>query len=190
MVQLLATIYQLLTTGSSCTKRELYYLHLELAQTPAYTYDTLEDVCALLDADPWELHVYNTSKGLIAGPIVLTLSDGQRIDCNGRWGTAVPLDVGSVTEIRLAAKLVLVVEKDTVFKRLLEDGILSTFPDTLVLITVEGKVCFKRGLWYDYTCAIAGQRISGCFNATAAEKDFRLDARAHLRTDGCRSAWN
>ncbi|XP_309793.5 meiotic recombination protein SPO11 [Anopheles gambiae] len=138
MVQLLATIYQLLTTGSSCTKRELYYLHLELAQTPAYTYATLEDVCALLDADPWELHVYNTSKGLIAGPIVLTLSDGQRIDCNGRWGTAVPLDVGSVTEIRLAAKLVLVVEKDTVFKRLLEDGILSTFPDTLVLITAKG----------------------------------------------------
>uniref|UniRef100_A0A182PJD5 DNA topoisomerase (ATP-hydrolyzing) n=1 Tax=Anopheles epiroticus TaxID=199890 RepID=A0A182PJD5_9DIPT len=138
MVQLLATIYQLLTTGTSCTKRELYYLHLDLAQTPAYTYATLDDVCALLDADTWEMNVFNTSKGLIAGPMVLTLSDGQIIDCNGRWGTTVPLDVGSVVDIRLTAQLVLVVEKDTVFKRLLEDGILTKFPETFLLITAKG----------------------------------------------------
>uniref|UniRef100_A0A182YKK2 DNA topoisomerase (ATP-hydrolyzing) n=1 Tax=Anopheles stephensi TaxID=30069 RepID=A0A182YKK2_ANOST len=124
MVKLLATIYQLLATGTCCTKRELYYLHLELAQTPGYTYAALDDICALLDADPWELNVFNTSKGLIAGPIVLTVSGGTTIDCGtNRWGTAVPLDVGSVVAIQLSARLVLVVEKDTVFKRLVEDGI-------------------------------------------------------------------
>uniref|UniRef100_A0A182SYD8 DNA topoisomerase (ATP-hydrolyzing) n=1 Tax=Anopheles maculatus TaxID=74869 RepID=A0A182SYD8_9DIPT len=139
MVKLLATIYQLLATGTSCTKRELYYLHLDVAQTPAYTYAALDDICALLDADAWEMNVFNTSKGLIAGSMVLTLSDGQAIDCGAhRWGTAVPLDVGSVVAIRLNARLVLVVEKDTVFKRLLEDGILNKFPNTVVLVTAKG----------------------------------------------------
>uniref|UniRef100_A0A182WFZ1 DNA topoisomerase (ATP-hydrolyzing) n=1 Tax=Anopheles minimus TaxID=112268 RepID=A0A182WFZ1_9DIPT len=139
MVKILATIYQLLATGTSCTKRELYYLHLELAQTPAFTYAVLDDITALLDADTWEMNVFNTSKGLIAGPMVLTLSDGQTIDCRiNRWGTPVPLDVSSVIELQLTAKLVLVVEKDTVFKRLLEDGIFDKFPDTLVLITAKG----------------------------------------------------
>ncbi|XP_052890165.1 meiotic recombination protein SPO11 [Anopheles moucheti] len=139
MVKILATIYQLLATGTSCTKRELYYLHLDLAQTPHYTYAVLDDIGALLDADTWEMNVFNTSKGLIAGPLVLTLSDGQTIDCRiNRWGTPVPLDVSSVIELRVTAKLVLVVEKDTVFKRLLEDGIFTTFPDTIVLITAKG----------------------------------------------------
>uniref|UniRef100_A0A182NCA3 Spo11/DNA topoisomerase VI subunit A N-terminal domain-containing protein n=1 Tax=Anopheles dirus TaxID=7168 RepID=A0A182NCA3_9DIPT len=105
MVRMLATIYQLLATGTVCTKRELYYLHLELAQTPAYTYAALDDISALLDADPWEMNVFNTAKGLIAGPLMLTLSCGQTIDCNTRWGTSVPLDVGSVVEIQLTAKL-------------------------------------------------------------------------------------
>uniref|UniRef100_A0A182R0Z0 DNA topoisomerase (ATP-hydrolyzing) n=1 Tax=Anopheles farauti TaxID=69004 RepID=A0A182R0Z0_9DIPT len=135
MVRMLATIYQLLATGTVCTKRELYYLHLELAQTPGYTYAALDDICALLDADTWEINVFNTSKGLIAGPMVLMLSCGQTIDCNTRWGTSVPLDVASVIDIRLTAKLVLVVEKDTVFKRLLEDGIQDKFPNTIVLVT-------------------------------------------------------
>ncbi|XP_049292128.1 meiotic recombination protein SPO11 [Anopheles funestus] len=139
MVKILATIYQLLATGTSCTKRELYYLHLDVAQTPAYTYAVLDDIGALLDADTWEMNVFNTSKGLIAGPMVLILSDGLTIDCStNRWGTPVPLDVSSVVELRTTAKMVLVVEKDTVFKRLLEDGILNLFPETLVLVTAKG----------------------------------------------------
>ncbi|KFB41705.1 AGAP010898-PA-like protein [Anopheles sinensis] len=138
MVRLLASVYQLLATRTSCTKRELYYLHLDLAQSPCYTYAALDDVCALLDADAWELNVFNTSKGLIAGPLVIKLACGRTVDCNVRWGTSVPLDVGSVVELQLSATLVLVVEKDTVFKRLLEDGIMEKFSNRVLLITGKG----------------------------------------------------
>ncbi|XP_053674916.1 meiotic recombination protein W68 [Anopheles nili] len=138
IVRMLASIHQLLVTNSSCTKRELYYLHVELAQTPAYAYSTLDDICALLDVDAWEMNIFNTSKGLIAGPMMLKLNSGHTIDCNIRWGTSVPLDVGSVVDIQFSAKLVLVVEKDTVFKRLLQDGLLDKYPSTFVLITGKG----------------------------------------------------
>ncbi|XP_058065682.1 meiotic recombination protein SPO11 [Anopheles bellator] len=139
IVRMLATIYQLLTTGTSCTKREFYYLHLDLAQTSACCYAALADACALLEVDAWEVNVFNTAKGLVAGPLLLTLDSGQTIDCcSARWGTSVPLNVASITKLQCTAKVVLVVEKDTVFKRLLEDGIVETFANTVLLVTAKG----------------------------------------------------
>ncbi|XP_058122359.1 meiotic recombination protein SPO11 [Anopheles ziemanni] len=156
MVRLLASIYQLLATRTSCTKRELYYLHLDLAQSPCYTYAALDDVCALLDADAWELNVFNTSKGLVSGPLLIKLACGRTVDCNARWGTSVPLDVGSVVELQLSAALVLVVEKDTVFKRLLEDGIMEKFCNRLLLITGKG--------YPDISTRLLLKKISICTN--------------------------
>uniref|UniRef100_A0A182FBX0 DNA topoisomerase (ATP-hydrolyzing) n=2 Tax=Anopheles albimanus TaxID=7167 RepID=A0A182FBX0_ANOAL len=139
IVRMLANVHQLLTTGTSCTKRELYYLNLDLVRSPACSYAALADVCALLDVEPWELNVFNTSKGLIAGPLVLTLGSGETIDCGRcRWGTPVPMDVGSVMMLQSTAKAVLIVEKDTVFKRLLEDGLMSKSANSVLLITAKG----------------------------------------------------
>ncbi|ETN67182.1 hypothetical protein AND_001014 [Anopheles darlingi] len=139
IVRMLATVHQLLTTGTSCTKRELYYLHLDLVRSPACCYAALADVCALLDVEPWEVNVFNTSKGLIAGPLVLIMGSGETIDCSTcRWGTPVPMDVSSVMLVQSTAKAVLVVEKDTVFKRLLEDGLMAKCANSLLLITAKG----------------------------------------------------
>lgn len=66
--------------------RELYYSEPELTQSQRNVDTTIKDICCILEAKPWELGVFSSSKGILAGNIRLTLPDDDIIDCNAFAG--------------------------------------------------------------------------------------------------------
>lgn len=60
----------------------MYYSQPELTQSPGRVNWITRDICCMLEAKPWELGVFSSSKGLLAGNIRITLSDDDIIDCN------------------------------------------------------------------------------------------------------------
>ncbi|XP_053686922.1 meiotic recombination protein SPO11 isoform X2 [Sabethes cyaneus] len=121
---LLTEIFKLLASQSSCTKRELYYRDPKLTRNQRHVDEGLRDICSLLKADPWELKVFASSKGLVAGPLQFRSKNEEMVDCFNSLGTSIPCDVHGLVEITVNADLLLIVEKDTVFRRLLDDGVL------------------------------------------------------------------
>lgn len=125
--------------------------------------EALKTICCVLDASPWELGVLSTSKGLIAGPLQIHLPNNVVIDCgidrNGKLyynlnlvhkenistliflgvysaGILLPHLTYGITDLQTTAAYVLVVEKDTVFKKLLQHNVLDRWKNACILITV------------------------------------------------------
>lgn len=117
--------------------RELYYKDPEFAQYPANINLGMRDICCLLDAAPWELGVFSTSKGLIAGSLQINLSNGETVDYSlYPGGTLLPQDTSGVESLKSNAKYALIVEKDTVFEKLIKLNIFEILGQDLILITV------------------------------------------------------
>ncbi|VDP33326.1 unnamed protein product [Soboliphyme baturini] len=96
--------------------------------------------CELLNEYREALHILATSKGLIVGDLVIQTRDGELLDC--RTVTAVPQFCGNVKVIQSSAKYVLVVEKDSVFEKLVADNF-ATVLGTGILITAKGYPDFS-----------------------------------------------
>ncbi|XP_044730589.1 meiotic recombination protein SPO11 [Chrysoperla carnea] len=138
IVFLLSKIYKLLQIGGKCTRRELYYQNIEIIKSQRIIDSTINDICTILEVLPWELGIMGTSKGLIAGNLSLKLLDGSFIDChNTRNGVIVPQDIQDIQDINSDAKFILIVEKDAIFQKLLDDKILNNL-GPLILITGKG----------------------------------------------------
>ncbi|CAH2066383.1 unnamed protein product, partial [Iphiclides podalirius] len=97
------------------------------------------------ETPPWSLGIVATAKGLIAGPIKLHFKDGTCIDCFGSGGTLIPQDVDGIKEFKTTAKYILVVEKDAVFQKLLDEGALVRL-GPLIILTGKGypDVCTRQ----------------------------------------------
>lgn len=54
--------------------------------------------------------------------MIITLIDNQVIDCTIPGGAQIPQIISNVTSIRVKANFVLVIEKDAVFQKLLEEN--------------------------------------------------------------------
>ncbi|XP_017754894.1 PREDICTED: meiotic recombination protein W68 [Eufriesea mexicana] len=137
----MATAHRLLITNCTVTRRSLYYdLKNEntwhLVPEQRYLDQAVNHVANLLNCPPWELNLLPTSKGLAAGELTLTLSDNRIIDCRVPGGALIPHILSNVISVRAKAKMVLIVEKDAVFQKLLEDNCTSSLE--CILITGKG----------------------------------------------------
>ncbi|XP_063701627.1 meiotic recombination protein SPO11 [Culicoides brevitarsis] len=137
-IYLLSQIYNLLMTNTTSTKRELYYRDVELTESQRLTDAVLNDISCLLDEPLWKLGVLSSSKGLIVGDLVISMSNGTLVDCRSDQGTIVPADISSISGVESSAKYILIVEKDTVFKKLLDDDIFGRISTKLILVTGKG----------------------------------------------------
>lgn len=97
---------------------------------------TLIDLSCLLNVSPWELGIYSTSKGLVSGNIQFKMENDSIVDCSQFETNLIPHNILNVKDIVTAAEIVLIVEKDTVFKRLLREDIMNNFFRKLIMITV------------------------------------------------------
>lgn len=61
-------------------RREIYYSDPIITQSENDVSTAINDICCLLDAQPWEMGILSQSKGLIAGPLKITMPNGQFID--------------------------------------------------------------------------------------------------------------
>lgn len=139
IMYLIEAIYRLLATNSSATKREIYYKNADFFVTQNAVSTALNDICLMLGAYPWELNIHSSTKGIMVGAIVLIAPDNQEIDFSLHMsGTVLPSNVTDIKGIRTTAKFLLIVEKDTVFKRLVQDGIFEKLGSDMILITARG----------------------------------------------------
>src|SRR3954465_5753830 len=123
---------QLIDQGKTTSIRGLFYLLKHTIEgTREETFDTqsecdpiIEDVEVSLDSMREELHLYAKNAGAMVGPITL-VDSGDEIDCSrmGSGGYSIPsiVEPEIVQYKKNAAKFVLHVEKDTVWRRFNED---------------------------------------------------------------------
>jgi DNA topoisomerase-6 subunit A len=123
---------QLIEQGKTTSIRGMFYLlkhtiegaHEETFDTQDECDPIIEDVEVSLDAMREELHLYAKNAGAMVGPITLTDS-GDEIDCSrmGSGGYSIPsiVEPEIVQFKKNAAKFILHVEKDTVWRRFNED---------------------------------------------------------------------
>ncbi|KAK9306459.1 hypothetical protein QLX08_002842 [Tetragonisca angustula] len=137
----MATAHRLLITNATITRRSLYYSlknerTSDLVPEQRYLDQAVHRVANLLNCSPWELNLLPTSKGLVAGELTLALSDNRVIDCTVPGGALIPHIASNLISVRTTAKMLLIVEKDAVFQKLLEDDCTSSLG--CILITGKG----------------------------------------------------
>ncbi|KAJ8668161.1 hypothetical protein QAD02_009824 [Eretmocerus hayati] len=109
-----------------CTKRAFFYsLKNEDCKRFVKKQERVEwainEATLLLDCGPWDLGFISTSKGLVSGDLSLHFGESRVINYEASTSLAVPDVVPNVTRIRTTAEYVLVVEKDSVFQKLLRE---------------------------------------------------------------------
>ncbi|XP_046403270.1 meiotic recombination protein SPO11 isoform X2 [Ischnura elegans] len=164
MFWLLSNLHHQMISGSSSLKREIFYKSLGILKSLGYPSSqsivdsVMSDVGALLSLPLRHLGVLSSSRGLIAGDLQLLSSHSADLGASsvildtksmGNECCAIPGDIASMSNedfaIQSSAKLVLIIEKDACFQKLLDDGILEQLKPCL-LITGRGypDVCTRR----------------------------------------------
>jgi meiotic recombination protein SPO11 len=141
----IAALHSHLNAGKKLAQRELWYRlkPLRLFDSSAQVYERILQVCAVISAwcgvpCPREaLGVIAAPRGSMTGTVTLSNLDGQQPLDGAVY--AIPGDPEACCAITFAesrARYVVVVEKDTVFTRLVQDGFIRHLP--CVLITACG----------------------------------------------------
>ncbi|PAV89609.1 hypothetical protein WR25_19652 [Diploscapter pachys] len=134
-LSILSQIYTLLLTNTHVTKRSLYYDNKALFKEQRYADNALTNVCEVLGEGRLALNVISCGKESLLDSRILTHCDN-----------------------------VLVVEKDTVFQKLIDSSFHTILPKTL-LVTGKGypDICTRRFL--SWLQSQLGVPIYGCFDA-------------------------
>lgn len=133
----LKTIYELISKGNYITKRDLYYSNINLFESQIKTDTIIENIAATFEVNRNFLHILSSEKGLIAGPISLIQYDGKEIVCDNQKEQyhTIPQFIDNIKYIRSSASYGLIVEKHTVFNKLVE----SKFHKQNNCILITGK---------------------------------------------------
>ncbi|KAK2704132.1 meiotic recombination protein SPO11-like isoform X3 [Artemia franciscana] len=155
LLKLLPQILEFLRNDKSVTKRDLYYNHKELYGTQRVLDSMIEDIARLINVPRICLSVVATSKGLVAGDLSYVDCTGNLIDCsNTKEGILISSDVDSYSQIQTkGAKVILVVEKDAVFQRILADSVMDHIGHAIIITGKgypdQGTRRLVRRLWDD-----------------------------------------
>ncbi|XP_022995806.1 meiotic recombination protein SPO11-2 isoform X2 [Cucurbita maxima] len=135
---------QILLQEKRVTQRELFYKLL--CDSPAYfptqlhVNRTIQDVVTLLRCSRFSLGVMASSRGLVAGRLLLQEPEQETVDCAacGSSGYAISGDLDLLQKLTLKtdARYVIVIEKHAIFQRLVEDRVFNHIPS--ILITAKG----------------------------------------------------
>ncbi|XP_053603524.1 meiotic recombination protein W68 [Plodia interpunctella] len=147
IVLVLTKVHELLSKNLTVTRRELFYQNVIRFRNQSNLDVAVRDVCCLLETPPWTLGIVATAKGLIAGPLTIVQRNGSVIDCMAAGGTLIPQDIEGIKEFKSSAKYILVVEKDAVFQKLLDEGALVRL-GPVIIMTGKGypDVCSRQML--------------------------------------------
>ncbi|XP_048518722.1 uncharacterized protein LOC125503043 [Dendroctonus ponderosae] len=140
----------LLHTNSKLTKREIYYQLKTDVCTQRHTDSAIRIISRMLNVGMWALNI-TAQKGLVYGNMKLVMDTGETINCNVA-GTLVPNDVMNICEIQSQAFFILVVEKESIFNKLLEEDLPNKLTKPFILITGKGypdlnTQLFLKKLW-------------------------------------------
>ncbi|XP_063839263.1 meiotic recombination protein SPO11 [Ostrinia nubilalis] len=145
IVFVLTKVHELMLKNLTVTRRELFYQNVSRLRNQSNLDVAVRDVCCLLETPPWSLGIVATSKGLVAGPLTMHHRDGSVVDCMAAGGVLIPQDIEGLKDLKSTAKYILVVEKDAIFQKLLDEGALIRLGPVIIL-TGKGypDVCTRQ----------------------------------------------
>ncbi|KAG5874724.1 hypothetical protein JTB14_037240 [Gonioctena quinquepunctata] len=157
ILYILKKIQTLLETNTRLTKRELYYQLKSLIGDQRVTDRAINSISCLLDVGMWALNIV-AQKGLVFGDLKILLASGETVNCNVP-GTMIPQDVGEIIEIQSSAYFILVVEKESIFHKLIEEDLPNKLTRPFIMITGKGfpdlnTQLFLKKLWVVMTIPI------------------------------------
>lgn len=162
LLALLDSVHGLLCSGRHATPRELYYRHVSLFPRQQLSDDLLKTLCQTLEVPRHYLRLVGTAKGLVRGH--LRILEPRPGDHDSVWvdgmdpleprGHSISPICAHVLKVQTVAQKVFVVEKETVFHRLLDLGFLEKHKPC-VLVTARGfpDVPTRYFLRHLQTCA-------------------------------------
>ncbi|KAL3281821.1 hypothetical protein HHI36_005021 [Cryptolaemus montrouzieri] len=150
ILYILAKVLDLLDNKSKSTKREIYYQIKNLISNQGKVDNALKAVSCMLGLGPWDLNIIS-HKGLVFGNLKITMSTNEVINCNIP-GTLIPQEVDDIVELEASAYFILVVEKESIFFKLLDENLPHRLTKPFIMITGKGfpdlnTQLFLRKLW-------------------------------------------
>lgn len=125
--KVLRVCYELLKHGTKCNKRELYYLDPMLFESQTHSDKALEAVSQLLKVPRNRLNIIASPKGIISGSITY-IEDDMETTVGNRI-LQIPSDPDYITT---SASFILVIEKEAVLHRLINEEFLSRYECILI----------------------------------------------------------
>ncbi|KJE95181.1 meiotic recombination protein SPO11 [Capsaspora owczarzaki ATCC 30864] len=144
MWKVLECIFELLRRKLNTTKRDLFYLDVPLFGSQKSVDCAIDDIACLLQVSRAQLHCIASFKGLICGNLEVSFEpldeledqeDGeQRAFLSTQLESKLlPRDIDDITVMQTTAEFVLIVEKEAVFHRLLNDRVFDHIGDCIVI---------------------------------------------------------
>mgnify|MGYP002803411619 FL=1 len=147
MMALIDSVHGLLCSGRTATPRELYYRHVNLFPRQQLSDDLLKFLCQTLEVPRHYLRLVGTAKGLVRGHIRILEPRPGHEDIDSVWvdgmdpleprGHTISPISAHILKVETVAQKVFVVEKETVFHRLIDGGFLEKHKPC-VLVTARG----------------------------------------------------
>ncbi|UJR30297.1 hypothetical protein I4U23_017834 [Adineta vaga] len=139
-IYVLSTIHRLVRTQTRMNMRELFYSQVNLFRHQRVSDNIVEQLARHLDVDRRQLGFVTTAKGFCAGNVQFrNLRSGEFTDCTQlSTGQLIVDDDLEIIETEQPITFILIVEKDTVFQHLLNDGFLIRYRGAC-LITGRGQ---------------------------------------------------
>jgi len=135
----LEIMLELIYSRTRTTKRDIFYQKFCHFDNQVELDKMVSVIVSMIQVPRLLLGIVATSKGLVVGDLKYINSEDVLVDCNlAAGGDTVPQDVTEINQIESNAQVVLVVEKDAVFQRLLEEGIMNGGIPNLLMITGKG----------------------------------------------------
>ncbi|KAL0330028.1 UNVERIFIED_CONTAM: Meiotic recombination protein SPO11-2 [Sesamum radiatum] len=136
--------YQILVQEKKVTQRELFYKLLcdspKHFTSQSQVNRSIQDLVALLRCSRYSLGIIASSRGAVAGRLLLQESQQEVFDCSacGSSGYSISGDLSLLEKLVMKsdARYIIVVEKHAIFQRLAEDRVFNQIP--CILITAKG----------------------------------------------------
>lgn len=199
VMRVLELVQSNLIQGKLVTKRDIFYQALHLFPTQQSSDRIITHLTTLLGCtDRLQLNIVASPRGVVSGPITIIPPVGEAITCQFGVTTIIPTEIGTGWSVapHHEAHLVLVVEKEAVFKHLLqtaggegerERGGRGVDWTKVVMLTAKGYPDYAtRWLLQLITVTYPGVGVVGLFDGDPYGVDIW---RQYARDSGGRVEW-
>eukprot|EP00916_Digyalum_oweni_P014135 GHVL01023178.1.p1 GENE.GHVL01023178.1~~GHVL01023178.1.p1 ORF type:complete len:315 (+),score=47.37 GHVL01023178.1:55-999(+) len=141
VMSVLEQVYELKDTNTHATIRDVFYSNPALFKCQDTSDRAIKRITRSIKAERAALNIVASSKSLLRGKIRLETRSGAMLDGSADLfarGLLLPANPTEIVNIECDAKILLVVEKETIFNRLLDEDFHNKYPNIL-LLTAKGN---------------------------------------------------
>ena len=133
LMSCLSMCYSLLQSGKFATKRDIYYSNVNFFKTQSVVDDAISDISCMLCVPRHALHVLSSSKGFVGGALTFKDFEANTICCDNGEGVQIPCHIDGLYDFESNAKYILIVEKEAIYKRLMDEKINEKIGPCIIL---------------------------------------------------------